>query len=190
MTLLILGIVLFAGPHLMSTLAPGFRDGLKQRFGESPWKMAYSLVTLVGLALMIWGFRQSWHGGGGGELVYPPPAWGRHVTMLLVLLGFIAIGASHGKGHLALWIKHPMSIGVSLWAVGHLISNGRLADVLLFGTMLVIGVLDIVFATARGKLPAHVPSASSDAKALAVGLGLYALFLLVVHPYVFGIAVI
>lgn len=190
MTWLILGLVLFAGPHLMSTLAPALRDGLKRRCGENPWKMGYSLVTLAGLALMIWGFWQSWHGGGGDALIYTPAPWARHVTMLLVLLGFLSLGAAHGKGHIARWVKHPMSVGIALWAIGHLIANGRLADLLLFGTMLVIAFADIIFSTLRGKLPAHVPQAKSDAAAVVVGLVLYALFLLVVHPYVFGIPVL
>jgi uncharacterized membrane protein len=127
------GTVLFAGVHLFSLLLPGQRDALKARFGERAWKTGYSVVALAGLALMIRGFLLSRSGPAAADLLYYPADSLRPVTMLMVLLAFVSLGAAHGKGYIKLWIKHPMSIGFALWSAGHLLANGKRADVYLFG---------------------------------------------------------
>lgn len=190
MTLLIVGIVLFAVPHFYSSLMPAARDAVKAQLGEKRWRGGYSAVSLAGLVLMIWGFVRAHRGVAAADWLYIPPPWTVHVTMTLVLLGFIALGAAHGKGRIRLMLKQPMSIGVMLWAAGHLLSNGRLIDVLLFGTFLLVALVDFIVSTARGKVPAYEPNMRSDVIAVAAGVALYALFLLVIHPYVFGIPVI
>jgi uncharacterized membrane protein len=190
MTALIIGIILFGGSHLFSMLLPGLRDGLKSSWGEGGFKAAYGIIGLVGLGLMIYGFHSEWAAALAAAPAYEPPAWGRHVTMLLVLLGLILLGAAHGKGYLKLWVKNPMSLGVSLWAVGHLLANGRVIDILMFGTFLVIGVLDIILSTARGKAPSHEPRLRSDIVAVIVGLVFYAVLLLGFHPYILGLPVL
>jgi uncharacterized membrane protein len=190
MNTLIAGIVIFAGPHLFSLLSPGQRDALKARMGEGPYKGLYSLVSLAGLALMIWGFWTVSSDPAAGITLYEPAPSLRHVTMLLVLLGFICIGGFHGKGYLKRWLRNPFSIGIVLWSFGHLLANGRLHDLLLFGTFLVLAVLDIVLSTARGKRPAHDPQIRSDAVAVVAGVALYAVFLFIIHPYVFNLPII
>ena len=190
MPYLIAGIVVFAGAHLFSMLLPGHRDKLRQRFGEGPFKGLYSLVSLAGLGLMIWGFWTLGSDPAESDYIYVPAESMRHVTMLLVLLGFICLGAFHGKGYLRLWLRNPFSIGIGLWSFGHLLSNGRLRDVLLFGTFLFLAVLDIVLSTARGKRPSHEPSIRSDGVAVIIGVVLYAVFLFGVHPYIFNLPVI
>ena len=187
---LIAGIVIFAGAHLFSMLLPGHRDGLKLRFREGPYKGLYSLVSLAGLGLMIWGFRIMGSGPAASDFLYAPAESMRHVTMLLVFLGFICLGAFHGKGYLKLWLRNPFSVGIGLWAFGHLLSNGRLHDVLLFGTFLFLAVLDIVLSTARGKRPGHEPRLRSDVNAVISGVVLYAVFLFGFHPYVLNLPVI
>lgn len=189
MNLLILGILLFGVPHLFSSLAPAARDDLKARFGANGWRGAYSMVTLLGLVLMIWGFVHAHNSREAADWLYLPEAWMRHVTMLLVLIGFISLAAAHGRSHIRLWLQQPMSIGVSLWAVGHLLANGRKIDVMLFGTFLVIALVDIVVSTARGKVPSYQPQLRSDIIAVVAGVVLYALMMFVIHPYVFGIPV-
>lgn len=186
MTYLWTGIVLVAGSHLFSTLLPGLRDGLKQRLGEGPFKGLYSLVNVVGLVLMIVGFR--WASPDSPQL-YQPVAGAKHITMLLVLAAFILIGASHGKGYIKSKLHHPMSLGIASWSIGHLLANGRQVDVLLFGTLLVVAIADIVFSELRGKRPTHVPNARSDIIAILVGMVLYVVFLFGFHPYVLGISV-
>ena len=174
---LIAGIAVFAGVHLFSMLLPGQRDRLKPRLGEGPYKGLHSLASLIGLGLMIWGFWDLSTGPAASDFVYIPAESLRHVTMLLVLLGFVCLGAFHGMGYLKLWLRNPFSVGIALWSFGHLLSNGRLHDVLLFGTFLILALLDIILSTARGKRPSHEPRLRSDVTAVISGLVLYAVFL-------------
>ena len=187
---LIAGIVIFAGAHLFSMLLPDRRDSFKLRLGEGPYKGLHSLASLIGLGLMIWGFWSLSTGPAASDFVYVPAESMRHVTMLLVLLGFICLGAFHGTGYLRLWLRNPFSIGFGLWSFGHLLSNGRLYDVLLFGTFLVLAVLDIILSTARGKRPDYQPHFRSDVIAVILGVILYAVFLFGFHPYVLNLPVI
>ena len=187
---LIIGIAVFAGTHLFSMLLPDQRNGLKARMGEGRYKGIYSLVALAGLALMIWGFWSLTSDPAMSSIVYEPAPWARHVTMLLVLLGFISLSGFHGAGYLKRWLRNPFSIGIVLWSVGHLLANGMLHDVLLFGTFLVLAVLDIVLSMARGKRPGHEPQVRSDLTAVVSGVVLYAIFLFGVHPYIFNVPII
>jgi len=187
---LIAGIAVFGGVHGFSMLLPQQRDGLKGRLGEGPYKGLYSLISLAGLALMIWGFWSLTSDPAASRVVYEPAPWTRHVTMLLVLLGFISLSGFHGRGYLKQWLRNPFSVGIVLWSVGHLLSNGMLHDVLLFGTFLVLAVLDIILSTARGKRPGHEPQIRSDMTAVVSGVALYAVFLFGVHPYVFNVPIV
>lgn len=187
MTYLYLGIILFAGPHLFSVLLPGLRDELEARAGEKAWKIGYSLVSFIGIGLMIRGFMLSRSGPLAADQLYYLGSWTKHAAMLLVLLAFVAIGAAHGKGHLKLWLRHPMSIGIALWSVAHLLANGKRTDVYLFGTFLVIAALDIVFSKKR---PTHAPRLRSDVIAVVLGVVLYLIFLLGFHPYVLNLPVV
>jgi uncharacterized membrane protein len=190
MTYLYAGIILFAGSHLFSIFLPGLRDRLETRLGEKAWKGLYAAVSLAGLVLMVVGFAKSRAGPLAADLLYYPADWTRHATMVLVLVAFILIGASHGKGYLKSWLHNPMSIGIALWATGHLIANGKRTDVWLFGTFLAVALADIVMSEIRGKRPKHEPRLRSDIIAVVVGLVLYAIFLLGFHPYVLNIPVV
>ena len=189
MTYLFTGITLFGGIHLFSMLLPVQRDALKARLGEKTWKGLYAGISLIGLGLMVRGFMLSRSGPLAADWLYVPDDWARHVTMLLVLLGFIFIGASHGKGYLKLWLRNPMSIGIALWATGHLLANGKRTDVYLFGTFLLLALLDIVLSTLRGKAPSHEPRLRSDMIAVIAGMVLYVIFLFGFHPYVLNLPV-
>lgn len=189
MTLLYIGCLLFGGSHLFSSLFPGLRDSFKAQLGEKPWKGLYSLVSLAGLVLMVVGYSQSRAGPAAADLLYEGWFEMRHLTMLLVLIAFILIGASHGKGYLKKWLHNPMSLGVVLWAGGHLLVNGQRSDVWLFGTFLLVGLADIVMSEIRGKRPQHMPRVRSDIIAVVVGVILYAIFLFGFHPYVLNVPV-
>ena len=189
MTLLLIGCLLFGGSHLFSILLPGLRDSLRNRFGEKPWKGLYSIVSLLGLVLMVVGYSQTRSGPATADVLYEPWDGMRHATMLLTLLAFILLGASHGKGYLKLWLHNPMSLGIALWSGGHLLVNGQRSDVWLFGTFLVVSLADILLSELRGKRPDYVPRLRSDVIAVAVGMVLYAVFLLGFHPYVLNIPV-
>lgn len=190
MFILILGIIIFGGIHLWSMLLPQSRDALKTRLGEGPYKGLYSLVSAIGIVLVVWGFIRARNDGSGIDLVYEPALWTRHAAMPLVLLAFIFVGASHGKGYLKLWLQQPMSVGFGLWAVAHLLANGQLTDVVLFGAILIIAILDIVLSTMRGKIPRHVPQIRSDIIAVVIGVILYAIFLFGFHPYILGAPIV
>jgi uncharacterized membrane protein len=188
MAYLIFGLALFSVVHLFSMLLPAARNGLKVRLGEGVYKGIYSLVSLVGIGLVVWGYHLVANGPEAGDVIYTPGAGNRHITMLLVLLAFILIGAAQGKGYMKRWLQQPMSIGIALWSVGHLLSNGRRYDIYLFGTFLVLALLDIILCTARGKRPTHEPVLRSDILAVVIGLVVYAIFMFGFHPYVLGIS--
>lgn len=190
MIYLYLGMLLFAGSHLFSILLPSVRDGLKRSLGEKPWKGLYALVSLAGIVLMVIGFLMSRAGPLAADLVYIPAYGLRHVTMLLVLLAFILLAASHGKGYIKKWVHNPMSLGIALWAGGHLLANGKRTDVYLFGTFLVVALADIIMSEIRGKRPSHEPRIRSDIVAVIAGVVLYAIFLFGFHPYVLNLPVV
>jgi uncharacterized membrane protein len=123
-------------------------------------------------------------------MFYIPTPGARHVTMLLVLLGFIGMSAPSGKGYIRYWLQNPFSIGVCLWSIGHLIANGKMAVVLIYLTFLVIAILDIASNMARGNKPIYEPNAKSDLVAIVAGVVVYALMLFVFHPYVLGVRVV
>lgn len=189
MTYLFIGIVLFGGSHLFSIAFPGLRDGLRARLGEKPWKGLYALLSLAGLGFMVAGFIQSRSGPLAADWLYFPLDGARHITMLLVLLGFILVSASHGKGYIKKWVRNPMSLGIALWATGHLLANGKRTDVYLFGTFLMISLLDIIFSELRGKRPVHAPVIRSDIIAVIAGMVFYVIFLFGFHPYVLNLPV-
>jgi uncharacterized membrane protein len=189
MTLLYIGAVLFAGTHLFSIFFPAARDGLKRRFGEKSWKGLYALLSLAGLVLMVMGYSGSRAGPATADVLYDGFYEMRHLTMLLVLVAFILIGASHGKGYLKSWLHNPMSIGIVLWSGAHLLVNGQRADVWLFAPFLAIGLADIVMSELRGKRPQHTPRIRSDIVAIIVGVVLYLVFLFGFHPYVLNVPV-
>ena len=189
MGILIIGLIAFGAIHLFSMLAPEARDRLKARLGEGAFKGIYSLVSLAGLGFIVWGYSLT-HSDPEAPSLYIPADWSRHATMLLVLLGFISLGAFHGKGYLKLWLQQPMSVGVALWAFAHLLANSLLADVLLFGFFFLYALLDIVVSTVRGKIPHHQPQVRSDIIAVVVGVVLYLFFLFVFHPYILKVPIV
>src|SRR5262245_29224308 len=190
MTLLFIGIVIFFGVHLLVMLLPAPRDRLQARLGEGPYKGLFSLVSAIGLGVMIYGFYTTRDALEPDDYLYAPASWTRHVAMGLVLLAFIFIGASHGKGYLKLWLKHPMSIGIGLWAIAHLLANGERPDVIFFASFLALAVLDIILSTLRGKLPHHEPQIRSDVMAVVIGVILYLIFLFGFHPYVLNLPIV
>lgn len=190
MTLLYIGAVIFVGAHLLAMFLPGARDRLRARMGENPYKGVFSLISAAGLILMIYGFYTTRGTLGPDDYIYTPAAWTRHAAMGLVLLAFISLGASHGKGHLKLWLKHPMSIGIGLWAFAHLLANGERPAIIFFGAFLVLAVLDILLSTMRGKLPHHEAQLKSDVRAVIIGVILYLVFLFGFHPYILHLPIV
>jgi len=187
MTTLIVGMIILFGGHL--ALYTPLRPALRARLGEGPFKGAFSLVALIGLGLMIWGYSMTRSGPEAANILYWPAGWTRHAAMLIVLLAFISLAASFHKGRLKLWLRHPMSVGFALWAGAHLLANGKVAAVLFFGGFLGLALVDIAVSTARGDNPRYVPKPRHDLIAVVAGLILYAFFLLVFHPLVLNVPV-
>lgn len=186
MVILYLGIIFFGGSHLFSVLFPGVRNRLKAWWGEQRFKIVYTLASAVGLGLMFWGYAQT---RDNGQMFYAPLTGAKHMTMLLVLLGIICISSFHGKGYIKKWLQNPFSIGISLWSIGHLLANGKTPVVLIYLTFLIVSVLDIAANMMRGNRAVFEPKVKSDVIAVVVGLVIYALLLLVFHPYVIGVRV-
>jgi uncharacterized membrane protein len=186
MSIFVIGLIIFFGVHLipMTPLKPALRSAM----GANPYKGVFSLVSAIGLGLIIWGFAMSRSGPGTFPL-YIPDGSMRHVTMLMTLAAFICLGAFHGKGYLKLWLRNPMSVGIALWAGGHLLSNGRQAAVIMFSCFLAYALLDIIYNTLKGNKPSHEPRIKSDILAVVIGVAVYAAFLWL-HQYLIGIPLI
>jgi uncharacterized membrane protein len=188
MTMLYAGLLLLLLPHfLVYTQA---RDMAVRALGERVWRALFNVISLVAVGLIIAGYWGTRAGPAAADILwYPPDSW-RHLTMLLVLLAFLALAASFTKGYLKLWLRNPMSVGVGLWAAGHLLVNGKRASVILFASLLLLSVVDIAVNTARGTKPTHTPRIAHDVAAIALGLALFAFFLLIFHPYILNLPVI
>jgi uncharacterized membrane protein len=170
----VLGLVLFLGVHSISIIAPAWRDRTAARLGNA-WRGLYSLISIAGFIVLIWGYgiaRQN------SVTLYAPPAWARYITAALMLPVFTLLLAAYLPGRLKGALKHPMLIGIMLWAVAHLIATGMLANVVLFGGFLAWAVADRISFTWRTQRP--IPMAPSmklnDGIAIVAGLALYAVF--------------
>ena len=188
MTLLILGLVVFLGVHSIAIVAPGWRDAQRARLGEGAWKGGFTLASVVGLALIVYGY------GVARQLpivVYAPPTWGRHLAALLLVPIFPLLLATYLPGRIKSAAKHPTLLATKLWALAHLFANGTLADVLLFGGFLAWAVADRIAAGRRAvprALPGAPPAPMNDVIALVGGLALYAVFVLWAHRWMIGVA--
>ena len=154
MTLLVLGLAVFLGVHSVRIAADDWRSARIAAMGEARWKLAYSVMALVGLVLIVYGYGQARQ---ATVLLYAPPIWMRHVAALLTLPAFMLIAAAYVNGtRIKARVGHPMILGVKLWAVAHLLANGTAADVVLFGAFLVWAVLDYVAARRRDRVAGTV----------------------------------
>lgn len=189
MTVLILGLILFLGPHSVRIVAEPWRTQMLQRLGEKPWKGLYSLVSLIGFALIIWGYGLARY---DPVVLWQPPVAMRHIASLLTLASFILLTAAYVPGNsIKARLRHPMILGVKLWAFAHLLANGMLADLVLFGAFLLWAVLDYRAARERdreqsisygqGKL---VPGIV----AVVIGTLLWAAFAFWLHRWWIGVA--
>ena len=189
MIVLILGLLLFLGAHSVRILANGWRSRTMARLGEGGWKRAYSVVSLLGFALIIWGFglaRQQ------PVLVWSPPTAMRHLNALFTLVAFILIAAAYvPRNQIKARLHHPMVLGVKLWAFGHLLATGTLADMVLFGAFLLWAVLDFRAARLRDRAQgtAYPPgTASGTVVAVVAGAVAWAVFAFWLHAAWIGVA--
>jgi uncharacterized membrane protein len=188
MTTLIVGLIVFLGTHSVRIVADGWRTQQIARIGEKTWKAGYSLVSLAGFVLIVWGY-----GMARAEPVWlwAPPVWTRHLAALLTVPAFILLVAAYVPGtRIRAVVGHPMVVGVKVWAFAHLLANGTLADVLLFGAFLAWAVLDYAAARRRDRAAGiRYPAGllARDIAAVVVGVVVWAAFALWLHAWLIGV---
>jgi uncharacterized membrane protein len=185
MSILVLGLAVFLGVHSISIVSDPWRNRMADALGEWTWKGLYAVVAMAGFALIVWGYglaRRS------PLVLYVPPDWLRSVAMVLLVPVFPLLLAAYLPGRIRAATRHPMLAATQLWAVAHLLANGTLAAVLLFGSFLAWAVLDrasMRHRTQRG-IPALPPARFNDAVAVIGGLALYVAFVLRLHAWLIG----
>ena len=187
MTLLIAGLIVFFAVHSVAIVADGWRQRMIGKIGECPWKGLYAVIAAVGLALIIWGYalaRQT------PVVLYVPPQWLRYVALILIVPVFPLLLSTYLPGRIQAATRHPMLAATKLWAFAHLLVNGTLADVLLFGAFLAWAVADRISLKYRAEpwVPRLPRSAANDAISMVGGLGIYVAFTLWLHTLLIGVS--
>lgn len=194
MLILLLGLVLFIGAHAF-TMARGPRKQALAKLGAGGYKLAYSAASLVGLVLIGLGWEA--YRAQGYIQIWNPPVWFGHIALLLTVVAFILFAATYLPGHIKAKAKHPMLAAVKIWALAHLLANGDLGSILLFGSFLAWAVVARIslkrrdvsdLAPAQGAQAR--PSPANDAIAVVVGLAAWAAMAFWLHPAVIGVPVI
>ena len=187
---MIVGLVLFLGIHTLTTQR-GLRAQCIASMGEGGYKIGYAVASLAGLVLIVWGFAH--YRADGMMVVWSPPTFLRHLNVALMLPAVILVVASYIRGRIYTAVKHPMLSGVKLWAFGHLLANGDLGGIILFGSFLAWAVFDRISLKHRadaGAPPIPVGGVTNDVIAVVVGIIAYLALAFAFHPVVIGVPVI
>jgi uncharacterized membrane protein len=187
MSVFLLGLVIFFFVHSVSIFNEPWRDRMVAKMGERQWQGLYSVITIAGFVLIVWGYGLARY---DPVLLYSPPMWARHVAMLLLVPVFPLLLATYLPGRIQTATKHPTLVATKLWAIAHLLANGMLADVILFGAFLAWAVVDRISMKHRTQrpIPGAPPSRKNDFVAVLVGLGLYVVFVLWLHTWLIGVS--
>lgn len=185
MWMLVAGVVLFVGVHSVGVV--GLRDRAVGLVGEGPWKGMYALVAIVGLVAMVYGYGVA---RTSPMVAWAPPTWTRHLALLVMLPVFPLLSAAYLPGRIGRWVGHPMLLGTILWGAAHLLANGLLHDVVLFGSLSAWAAVTWVSFSWRSRraIPGAPPTPYNDVIAVVVGLGVYGALLFGVHQWAFGVA--
>jgi uncharacterized membrane protein len=187
MAMMIVGLVLMLGIHSVKVVAPDWRETAIARVGDGPYKGLYSLISLIGLVLVVWGFARAWE---APVFVYTPPSWGRHVAMALMIPALILVFASvfPARG-IKRFVAHPLLTATVLWSIAHLFANGDLAGVLLFGAILVWAVIDRLAQPRQPEADAATSAIGKwDFAAVLTGVALYIVLIAGLHYWLFGVS--
>lgn len=189
MTALLLGLVLFLGVHSTRVFADGWRSRVIAERGEKPYKGLYSLVSIAGFALLIWGFGVARH---EPVVLWPaPPVGMRHLASLLTLVSFVLVTAAYvPRNAIKARLHHPMLIGVKAWALGHLLANNTLAEALLFGAFLLWAVIAFIAARRRDRAQGTVYPAGTTGRTVetvVIGVLTWAVFAFWLHRVLIGV---
>ena len=189
MTCLIIGLVLFLGAHSIRIVADAWRTQAIASWGEKPFKGVYTLIALVGFYAMVTGYAEARL---QTVALWTPPIATRHISVLLMLLASVLMAAAYvPRNHLKLRMGHPMVLSVKVWALAHLLANGNLADVVLFGSFLLWSVFNFKAARARDRAAAPVQTnakTSATLLTLLIGVAMWALFAFYLHAQLVGVS--
>ena len=190
MLVMVIGLILFLAIHLVPTNVE-LKNGLIARFGNGGYKAIFGLFSLVGLALIVLGFYKLQLHPGKNPILWDPPTWTRHLALALMLPAMIALVATYIPSHIHVMLKHPMLVAIKIWALAHLLANGDLAALVLFGSFLAFAVYDRISVKKRGDLgPLGKGSGPwiNDVIVVVLGVALYALIVLYLHQLVIGVS--
>ncbi|WP_166267589.1 NnrU family protein [Marinobacter caseinilyticus] len=187
MALLVAGLLLFLGVHSISIINEPLRNRLAAAMGDVAFKGVYSLIALAGLVLIVSGYGSARL---DPTLIYQPPGWLRHLALLLLLPVFPLFFATYFPGKISATLKHPTLVAVKLWALAHLLANGMLHDLVLFGAFLAWAVADRISIKRRvpRKIHAFPARATNDVIAIVGGLAVYVLTVLWLHQWLIGVS--
>jgi uncharacterized membrane protein len=186
MSLLILGLVIFLGVHLLPTL-PSVRNGLVARYSEQRYKAMFSLASAAGLVLIVAGFAHA--GPDARAALFAPKPAAIAIAPFAMVVSFILFAAANMKGHLRRSLGHPMLLGLLIWSLVHLLANGDVRGTVLFGALLAYALVDLASAISRHAVKPFVPQAKYDIMAI-VGGTVVALLVMTFHRVLFGMPVV
>jgi uncharacterized membrane protein len=184
MVILVFGLVLFLGIHLVPML-PGMRNSLLESYGEKRYKGVFSLISALGLLLIVIGYARA----PAAPRLFNPFPGAIAIAPIAMVISFVLLAAANMRTHIRRAVMHPMLIGVGIWAAVHLLANGHAKDTLLFGAFLAYAVIDIISATRRHAVKPFKPVAKQDAIAIVAGI-LLALLVMTFHRQLFGVRTI
>jgi uncharacterized membrane protein len=186
--ILILGLVVLLGDHVFVTFR-GARARMIEQLGQNGYRALFSIVAIIGLALVIWGYGE--YRAHEWVQVWSPPAFMRHITVGLMLFAVIFITAAFIPSHIKMKLKHPMLASIKTWALAHLLSNGDLGSIILFGSFLGWGVYARIAAKRRGDLGATTAPAgwTNDVIVVVLGIVIFLALGYAFHPIVIGVPV-
>ena len=189
MAYLIAGLIIFLGVHMTRVLADNWRTATIARVGDGGWKGAYSLLSAIGLGLIVWGFgvaRQT------PEILWTTPSWGRGAAAVLMLVSFVLLAGYHSRqSHVSVAVRHPMLMGVIVFSVAHLLANNTLADVVLFGSFLLWSVVNYLSCLARDRREGKrypQPVWKKTIIAVVIGVVLWFVFAKWLHLWLIGVS--
>jgi uncharacterized membrane protein len=190
MLVMVIGLVVFFAIHLVPANAD-LRDGLVARFGGTGYKAVFGILSLIGLVLIVVGFAKLQMHPGKNPQLWVPPIWCRHIALALMLPAMIALVAAYVPSRIHTVLKHPMLVAIKLWALAHLLANGDLAALVLFGSFLAYAVYDRISVKRRGALGPLGSTTGpwfNDAIVIVLGTALYAVFVLWAHQFLIGVS--
>lgn len=189
MAVLIIGLVIFIGVHLIRVVAAPWRDAQIARFGVTGWRIGFGLLSIAGVVVTIYGYALARR---APVSVWAPPFWMPHLTALLTLIAFVLIVANYVRGnHFRRALRYPLACGIALWALAHLLANGTMHDIVLFGALFVWSLTLLISGTGRDRVEAAgtvVPArASRDALSVVIGVIAWAIFAFYLHGPLIGV---